>query len=147
MNRADPDCGTTFSWVTTAMGPRIGWMSGWAVLVADILVMPSLAQIAGIYSCSLVGVDDPSTLTVTIIGVIWIIVMTGICYIGIELSARSQQLLLGMEFFTLALFAVVALIKVYTQDPVGSIHPDISWFLPWQISSASALSGGILLAI
>ena len=35
--------------------------------------------------------------------------MTGICYIGIELSARTQQLLLGMEFFTLALFAVVAL--------------------------------------
>jgi amino acid transporter len=25
MNRADPDCGTTFSWVTLAMGPRIGW--------------------------------------------------------------------------------------------------------------------------
>ena len=46
MNRADPDCGTTFSWVTLAMGPRIGWMSGWAVLVADVLVMPSLSQIA-----------------------------------------------------------------------------------------------------
>ena len=26
-NRADPDCGTTFTWVTRAMGPRIGWMS------------------------------------------------------------------------------------------------------------------------
>ena len=43
LNRADPDCGTTFSWVTRAMGPRIGWMSGWAVIVADVLVMPSLA--------------------------------------------------------------------------------------------------------
>src|SRR5437764_7439447 len=29
MNRADPDCGTTFSWVTKAMGPRSGWMGGW----------------------------------------------------------------------------------------------------------------------
>src|SRR3954452_3780815 len=42
MNRADPDCGTTFAWVSLALGPRIGWMSGWAVLVADVLVMPSL---------------------------------------------------------------------------------------------------------
>src|ERR1700733_10636143 len=25
LNRADPDCGTTFSWVTRAMGPWIGW--------------------------------------------------------------------------------------------------------------------------
>jgi amino acid transporter len=147
MNRADPDCGTTFSWVTLALGPRIGWFSGWAVLVADILVMPSLAQIAGIYSCSLVGVDNPSTLTVTVIGVIWIIVMTAICYIGIELSARTQQLLLGMEFFTLSLFAVVALIKVYTSDPKGAIHPALSWFNPFAISSVSALTGGVLLAI
>lgn len=26
MNRADPDCGTTFSWVSRAMGPWMGWM-------------------------------------------------------------------------------------------------------------------------
>lgn len=60
-NRADPDCGTTFTWVTRAMGPNIGWMSGWAVLVADILVMPSLSAIAGVYSCQLVGIDNPSS--------------------------------------------------------------------------------------
>jgi amino acid transporter len=147
MNRADPDCGTTFSWVTLALGPRIGWLSGWAVLVADVLVMPSLASIAGIYSCQLVGIEDPSTLTVTVIGVIWIILMTAICYIGIELSARTQQLLLGMEFLTLALFAVVALIKVYTSDPEGSVHPSVSWFNPLEINSAGALAGGILLGI
>jgi amino acid transporter len=147
MNRADPDCGTTFSWVTMALGPRIGWMSGWAVLVADVLVMPSLSQIAGIYSCQLIGVDDPSTLAVTIIGVVWIVLMTGICYIGIELSARTQQLLLGMEFFTLTLFAVVALIKVYSTDPQGSIKPKVSWFNPFAISSVTALVLGVLLAI
>ena len=28
MNRADPDCGTTFSWVSRAMGPWMGWMGG-----------------------------------------------------------------------------------------------------------------------
>ena len=30
MNRADPDAGTSFAWVTRAMGPRLGWLSGWA---------------------------------------------------------------------------------------------------------------------
>jgi amino acid transporter len=29
MNRADPDCGTSFSWVTRAMGPSLGWLGGW----------------------------------------------------------------------------------------------------------------------
>ncbi len=147
MNRADPDCGTTFSWVTLAMGPRIGWMSGWAVIVADVLVMPSLASIAGIYTCQLFGYDNPTTLVIILIGVAWIIVMTAICYIGIELSARTQQLLLGMEFITLLLFAVVALYKVFVDSPTGSIQPTFSWINPLDISSTSALVDGILLAI
>ena len=54
MNRADPDCGTSFAWVTRAMGPQLGWLSGWAIIAADIIVMASLAQIAGIYSFLLV---------------------------------------------------------------------------------------------
>src|SRR5688500_17102176 len=37
MNRADPDAGTTFSWVTRAMGPYAGWIGGWAVCTTGIL--------------------------------------------------------------------------------------------------------------
>ncbi|MCW2998507.1 MAG: family permease [Solirubrobacterales bacterium] len=147
LNRADPDCGTTFSWVSTALGPRIGWMSGWAVIVADVLVMPSLASVAAIYSCDLVGVNNPSTGLVLAIGTAWIAVMTLICYIGIELSARTQRLLLTMELVTLLLFAVVALVKVYTSSPAGAIKPSLSWFNPLDVSSSSALAGGVLLAI
>ena len=43
--------------------------------------------------------------------------MTAICVIGIELSARTQVFLLSAEIVTLALFAVVALVKVYTERP------------------------------
>ncbi len=147
MNRADPDCGTTFAWMTRSMGPWLGWQGGWAIVVADILVMPSLASVAGIYSFSLFGNSHPSTLEVTIVGVAWIVVMTTICYIGIELSARTQRFLLGLEFFTLILFAVVALVKVYTSHPAHSIEPMASWFNPFDVSSINALDGGILLAV
>ena len=51
--------------------------------------------------------------------------MTAICVYGIELSARTQVGLLGAEVLTLALFAVVALIKVYSGDALaGAIHPE-----------------------
>ena len=76
MNRADPDCGTTFSWVTRAMGPSAGWIGGWAIIVADVIVMANLAQIAGLYTFLLFGVDDPSTLAVTAINVLFIMAMT-----------------------------------------------------------------------
>jgi amino acid transporter len=118
MNRADLDCGTTFSWVTRAMGPSWGWMGGWAIVVADVIVMANLAQIAGLYGFLLVGWQSAaeSTLAVTIVGVIWIVVMTAICVYGIELSARTQVGLLGAEILTLALFAVVAFVKVAAGD-------------------------------
>ena len=49
LNKSDPDCGTTFTWATRAFGPKTGWAGGWAIVVADVLVMASLAQVAGQY--------------------------------------------------------------------------------------------------
>jgi amino acid transporter len=147
MNRADPDCGTTFSWMTKAMGPWLGWQGGWAIVVADVLVMPSLASVAGNYSFQLFGNSSPTNLEVTLVGIAWIVIMTAICYIGIELSARTQQFLLAIEIFTLFLFAAVALIKVYASHPAHSIQPTASWFNPFDISSTNALVDGMLLAV
>jgi amino acid transporter len=149
MNRDDPDCGTSFTWTTKAMGPTMGWFAGWAIIVADIIVMANLAQIAGLYSFLLVGWDSAasSTVAVTAVGVVWIAVMTAICYIGIELSARTQVFLLGAELVTLAAFAVVALVRVYIGDFPDSIDPSMSWLNPFQIDSTSALIDGVLVAV
>src|SRR5438552_3352558 len=86
MNQADPDCGTTFTWTTRAFGPYAGWMGGWAIVVTDVIVMATLAQIAAIYTFLLFGWDSAanSTFAVIVAGVIWIALMTLICYIGIE---------------------------------------------------------------
>ena len=147
MNRVDPDCGTTFSWVTLAMGPHLGWIAGWGLLVADWVVMVTQSNIAATYSLSLFGLDSGNVAAVIAIGVAWIILMTAICYIGIELSARTQQFLLGAEIVTLVIFAVVALTKVYTQSPPNSIHVSAAWFNPFAISSPSALLDGLLLGV
>jgi amino acid transporter len=156
MNRADPDCGTTFSWVTRAMGPSLGWLGGWAIIVADIIVMANLAQIAGIYTFQLFGLTAAANnvLDQTIVGILWIVVMTWICWRGIELSARTQQALLGLEFVTLLIFAVVALVTVYVNHPVTvsgghvyhSVQVSASWFDPTSIGT-TPLINGVLLAV
>jgi amino acid transporter len=149
LNRADPDCGTTFTWVGKAIGPKSGWTAGWAIIVADVLVMPSLAYVAGQYTFQLFNWDSAgnSDWAILAAGVIWIVVMTWICWVGVELSARTQQILLTVEVLTLTLFAVVALYKVYANNPPNSIHPAFSWFNPFAISSVSALTGGVLLGV
>ena len=147
LNLADPDAGTTFAWTTRAFGPQIGWVNGWAIFLADIIVMASLAAIASNYTFLLFDSHaHPSNFVLIVGAVLWIVLMTWICYRGIELSARIQTALLGIELFTLMLFAVVALIKVYANHPVDSIHVTASWFNPFDLSWG-ALVDGLLLGI
>ena len=149
LNRADPDCGTTFAWVTRAMGPHAGWMGGWGIIVADIIVMANLAQIAGKYTFLLFGADGlaEDVFWVTFLGCIFIAVMTWICYVGIEASARTQYYLLGAEIVTLIIFSVVALGRVWFGDVPGSITPSLSWLNPFAIDDLSGLTAGILVAV
>ena len=69
-----PDCGTTFMWTTRAFGPHIGWITGWIMVVADIVVMASLAQITGTYFFLLFGAEGlaASVFWVTFVGVIFL---------------------------------------------------------------------------
>ena len=151
MNRADPDCGTSFTWVTRAMGPRLGWLTGWAIVVADIVVMATLAYIAGVYTFLLFGWDSAadSAGAVSIIAALWIAAMTFICVIGIELNAKTQRWLLAIEILTLTAFVVVALAKVYLGGaPHTSMHVGLSWFNPFGIPGGStALIDGVLLGV
>ncbi len=147
LNLADPDAGTTFAWVTRAFGPQLGWINGWAIFLADIIVMASLAAIASKYSFLLFdSTASPSNFLLILGAVVWIAVMTWICYRGIELSARVQSVLLSFEIVTLALFAVVALIKVYANSPAHSIQLSASWFNPFDLSWG-ALIDAVLLGI
>jgi amino acid transporter len=146
MNKADPDCGTTFSWMSRAMGAGWGFLGGWAILYADIVVNANQAQIAGVYGFKLFGMDAAagSKLDVTILGVVFIIALTWICWKGIELSARTQQFLLGFELTALALFVVIALIKVYANHPKNSMTIQPDWFNPLSVGFGPLFVGMLL---
>jgi amino acid transporter len=147
-NFADPDAGTSFAWVTRAWGPQLGWINGWAIFLADIIVMASLAAIASNYTYLLFSWHWAAHSNVMLIvgAVIWIALMTWICYRGIELSARVQTFLLSFELVTLTLFVIVALIKVYANHPVHSLHVSASWFNPFDMGWG-ALIDAVLLGI
>ena len=152
LNKADPDCGTTFTWASRAFGPKTGWAGGWAIIAADILVMASLAQVAGQYLFLLFGAKgigaNPASGWVLLVGVLWIIAMTYICYRGIEVSARLQRVLLGVEVLMLLVFSVVALIRVGTgHHPSVSISPAWAWLNPFHISSFQAFVGALVLML
>src|SRR5262245_46592867 len=152
MNKADPDCGTTFTWATRAFGPKTGWAGGWAIVAAGVIVMASLAQVASQYVFLEFGAkgigSDPTSGWVLLGGIIWIILMTLICYIGIEVSANFQKILLSIELIMLTVLSVTALVKVGNGSaPVGHLTPHWSWLNPFQIPSFSAFVSGVILMV
>jgi amino acid transporter len=152
LNKADPDCGTTFTWATRAFGPKTGWAGGWAIIVSDVLVMASLAQVAGQYGFLLFNAkgigSDATSGWVLLVGVLWIAVMTYICYRGIEVSANFQKALLGIELVMLLVLSITALVKVGTgHAPAGHLTPSLSWLNPFHVGSFSAFVSGIILMV
>ena len=150
MNKADPDAGTTFSWVTRALGPFPGWIGGWAVCTTGILVVGSLADVGSRYTYLFFGADGAagSKVAVTALAVAYIVVLTAICVIGTELSARIQNVMILAQVGALLLFAIVALVKVWGGDaPEGSIDPSLSWFSPFEIDGRATLVSALLIGV
>ena len=81
-----------------------------------------------------------------LVGILWIVVMTWICYIGVEISANLQKVLLTIEVMML----------VSTRSPRWSsrtaatrhrrlTHISRSWFNPAHVSFSSFIQGILLM--
>lgn len=155
LNKADQDCGTTFSWVTKAMGPWFGWIGGWAITMTGILVIGALADVAVRFAMMAIGLDDYAypeqgvtenfwfwKLLILTLAVGLILLMTWLCVLGTELSARVQNVLIILQVIALLIFAVVAIAKVGDDG----LTPSISWLNGFGEGGA-ALTGGLLLGV
>lgn len=149
LNRAVPDAGTTFTWGTKAFGPWIGWMGGWGVAVAGMIVLANLAQIAGIYFWSIVGdgslVENVPLVTAT--GVAFIAAMTWVSWRGVEIGERIQYVLLGVQYLVLAIFVVAALWRFFDGTAPDPTPFDWAWLNPFAFTDWSGFTEAVLLAL
>jgi amino acid transporter len=149
LNKVDQDCGTTFSWVTRAMGPWFGWIGGWAISLTGVLVIGSLADVGVRFGYLTFGLDSAaeSKAAVTIGAVLLILLMTYLCVLGTELSARVQNGLILAQVLSLLVFAAVALVQAARGDGAADApDPALSWLNPFGAGGA-ALTGGLLLGV
>lgn len=158
MDLADQDCGTTFSWVTRALGPWLGWQGGWAIAMTGILVVGALADVAVRFTLLIFGLDDiaypeegtdgywMSRMIVIVATIALVVLMTWICVVGTELSAHLQNLLILLQVAALLIFAGVALYQVVFGDRPGSLSPELGWLNPFA-EGGGALTAGLLLGV
>ena len=149
LNRAVPDCGTTFTWATKAFGPVVGWLGGWGVAIAGIIVLANLAQIGGKYLWLLIYPPfAEEAWIVTVTGVVFIAIMTAISVRGTEIGEKLQNVLLGIQYLALIIFVIAAIVAVTTGNaPEGATAPSLDWFNPFAFESSQGFIEAILLAL
>lgn len=140
LNSDTPDCGASFTWSTKAFGPYVGWMCGWGMVIATIIVLSNLAAIAVDFFYLFIArvVDNPSIADLpgnkfVNVGttLVFIALATWIASRGITTSERVQFALVGFQMVLLVVFAVVALVHVGAGDAPAGLSFDLSWFNPF----------------
>ncbi|MET9297363.1 APC family permease [Streptomyces sp. NPDC003077] len=156
LNKAVPDCGTSFTWTVKAFGPRVGWMCGWGMVIATIIVLSNLAGVATSYFWLLLGELTGSPAVADLDGntpvhvltcLIFIAVATAISYRGMTATKGVQYTLVGLQLVVLAVFVVMAVGKARSGDFAGSIDFSWSWMNPFEVPSFSAFTAGLSLSI
>jgi amino acid transporter len=156
LNRAVPDCGTTFTWGTKAFGPWVGWIGGWGVALAGTIFLANAAEVAAYYLFSALaelGVPGMAELAdnkyaTLLLGVASISLMTWISYRGIQISSRVQNVLIYFQYGALALFAGWLLVTALGGNaPEGGVDTTISMLNPFNIDSRGALVSAVALAV
>lgn len=153
LNSAMPDCGTTFTWSRRAFGPWAGWLGGWGVALAGIVVLANLAQVAGQYLWLLAGDGSlaENAWLVTGTGVLFIVLMTLVNYRGIRLGEHVQRVLTYVQYIALGIFALAIVARIIGWPAVGetAIQPfDLEWFNPaGAFADPGAVVHGALLAL
>lgn len=156
LNKAVPDCGTSFTWSVKAFGPRIGWMCGWGLVIATIIVLSNLAGVATSFFWLLLGeltgsdaiaaLDGDKTVHV-LTCLAFIALATAVSYRGMTATKGVQYALVGLQLAVLAVFVALAFTKAGSGDLPGSLHFSLTWLNPFAVQSFSAFTAGLSLSI
>lgn len=148
LNTAVPDAGTAFTWAAKAFGPRTGWMSGWGVLVAGVVIMANQIEIAARYLWLLIGDGSlaENKLLVTSTGVLLIALTTWISHRNVEAGAYTQWCLIIIQYLAIAILFIGILVPFATGELTPALHFSWDWFNPFA-ADFNGLLQAVLIAI
>ncbi|HEX3926068.1 MAG TPA: APC family permease [Streptosporangiaceae bacterium] len=147
LNQWRVDCGASYVWVGRAITPYLGFMVGWIMLLGYFLGTISDILPVGPYVLQVIDPSEQNSSVATAISAsVWLVIVTVIAYIGIQLTARFQWLLATVEYVIVTVFAVVTLVAVFGHHR-GTSAFHWSWFSWHSMGGTSGLVGGILIAV
>jgi amino acid transporter len=148
LNKVAPDCGTSFTWTTKAFGPYVGWIGGWAAILATAIVLSNLAGVAVQFFYQFFGdLFNNETL-----GSLWenrginvltcvalLAIATWVSYRGITTTEHVQFILVGFQMVVLLIFAGMAFARSGSSETGVDFSWD--WFSPAGFTLSAFIAG------
>lgn len=154
LNADSPDSGTTFTWVTKAFGPWVGWMGGWGLLAANIIVLSNLAGVAVdffyLFLAQLTGSPELADLAANkplnvLTCFAFVALAVWISYRGLHTTKLVQYGLVGFQLLVLGLFVAMAFANWSSSET--AIPFSWEWFDVTKIQTFGQIAAGISLSI
>lgn len=157
LNTRMPDSGTSFTWATRAFGPWIGWMAGWGLVAATVLVLSNLAGIAVEFLFLLIDqlAGSPGWIAELAfnpfinVGVCLLFMLgaTIVSYRDLQTTQKLQYVLVGFQVVVLVIFLVAAFVHVAKGTAFDASPVELSWFNPFAVGDFGAVVAGLSLSI
>lgn len=154
MNRQDPNCGASYTWISKTVSPYLGWFTGWVQTAASVLFCVAAPILAGtntmalLQSLKLVSADTAAdTKIIAVVGLLWLFLVTWMVVVGIRMTANFQWVMVAIEYILVIGFSVAALLKIAAVHPAGSQGIAGWWFNPFSLQGISGLAAGAVLGV
>jgi amino acid transporter len=146
LNRWDQSSGATYTWVSKALHPYLGFVAGWMILLYYTLGTTSTTVPAGTYTLQLLAPGWANNkLAAAAVGSVWNVLVTLLLLGKIELAARFQRILAIFEYVVLFLFVTLGLRALFLHHASAPVTR--AWF---SFSAAGGIKGflaGMLIAV
>jgi len=146
LNRWEQSAGATYTWVSRALHPYLGFIAGWMILLYYTLGTTSTTVPAGTYTLQLIAPAMANNKMAAIaVGSLWNLIVTFLLLAGIEFAARFQRVLAVFEYVVLFSFATLgirALISGHAATRITS-----AWFSVSGAGGVKGLVAGVLIAV
>jgi amino acid transporter len=107
MSRAFPMAGSVYTYAGRGISPPVGFLAGWVIILDYVLVPALLYLVAGVAMNSLLP-----AIPVWLWLVAFVLLNTAVNYLGIEMTARVNKVMLVGELLVLLVFLVVGVVAL-----------------------------------
>lgn len=155
LNRRNPNCGASYSWLSEVVHPNLGWINGWVQVWTSILFCTTAPLLAGGYTLQFLhsafnavsNATINSSADVAWVAAGWLVLVTFICIYGIRWTTNAQWVMVLVEYIAVTVFSVGGIIKVIVKHPAHSMNFSWAWLDPFHIHGYTALAQGLALGV